>query len=212
MTINRFEFSALPFLHTRFPPNALSLQVSLPTQYNSLNQDPVGALSSTFARLQSSKPLRELRESAKAITKQMPVPVQEVTAKVDEYARGMISGSGSTLFEELGLYYIGTVDGHNLQDLVAILEEVKSTRSVGPVLIHIVTEKGRGYSYAEAAQDKYHGVSTFDVASGKHRLFLDSVQKMEIKKIRITKNRFLQVCLFIHERHIVCTWNTQESW
>ena len=67
-------------------------QVSLPTQYNSLNQDPVGALSSTFARLQSSKPLRELRESAKAITKQMPVPVQEVTAKVDEYARGMISG------------------------------------------------------------------------------------------------------------------------
>lgn len=77
-------------------------QVSLPTQYNSLNQDPVGALSSTFARLQSSKPLRELRESAKAITKQMPVPVQEVTAKVDEYARGMISGSGSTLFEELG--------------------------------------------------------------------------------------------------------------
>ena len=108
----------------------LSLQVSLPTQYNSLNQDPVGALSSTFARLQSSKPLRELRESAKAITKQMPVPVQEVTAKVDEYARGMISGSGSTLFEELGLYYIGTVDGHNLQDLIAILEEVKSTRSV----------------------------------------------------------------------------------
>merc|ERR1719163_43833 len=144
-------------------------QVSLPTQYNSLNQDPVGALSSTFARLQSSKPLRELRESAKAITKQMPVPVQEVTAKVDEYARGMISGSGSTLFEELGLYYIGTVDGHNLQDLVAILEEVKSTRSVGPVLIHIVTEKGRGYSYAEAAQDKYHGVSTFDVASGKQK-------------------------------------------
>jgi 1-deoxy-D-xylulose-5-phosphate synthase len=150
-------------------------QVSLPTQYNSLNQDPVGALSSTFARLQSSKPLRELRESAKAITKQMPVPVQEVTAKVDEYARGMISGSGSTLFEELGLYYIGTVDGHNLQDLVAILEEVKSTRSVGPVLIHIVTEKGRGYSYAEAAQDKYHGVSTFDVASGKQKKSSSSI-------------------------------------
>merc|ERR1719478_966981 len=142
-------------------------QVSLPTQYNSLNQDPVGALSSTFARLQSSKPLRELRESAKAITKQMPVPVQEVTAKVDEYARGMISGSGSTLFEELGLYYIGTVDGHNLQDLVAILEEVKSTRSVGPVLIHIVTEKGSGYLPAMTASDKMHGVSTYDVQTGK---------------------------------------------
>jgi len=150
-------------------------QVSLPTQYNSLNQDPVGALSSTFARLQSSKPLRELRESAKAITKQMPVPVQEVTAKVDEYARGMISGSGSTLFEELGLYYIGTVDGHNLEDLIAILEEVKMTKSVGPVLIHIVTEKGRGYSYAEAAQDKYHGVSKFDVASGQQKKSSDSI-------------------------------------
>lgn len=144
-------------------------QVSLPTQYNALNQDPVGALSSTFARLQSSKPLRELRESAKALTKQMPVPLQEVTSKVDEYARGMISGSGSTLFEELGLYYIGTVDGHNLQDLVAILQEVKATRSVGPVLIHIITEKGRGYSYAEGAQDKYHGVSKFDVATGKQK-------------------------------------------
>ena len=105
----------------------------------------------------------------------MPVPVQEVTAKVDEYARGMISGSGSTLFEELGLYYIGTVDGHNLQDLVAILEEVKSTRSVGPVLIHIVTEKGRGYSYAEAAQDKYHGVSSFDVESGKQKWSSSSI-------------------------------------
>ena len=100
----------------------------------------------------------------------MPVPVQEVTAKVDEYARsGAISGSGSTLFEELGLYYIGTVDGHNLEDLVAILQEVKATRSVGPVLIHIVTEKGRGYSYAEGAQDKYHGVSRFDVATGKQK-------------------------------------------
>ena len=144
-------------------------QVSLPTQYNSLNQDPVGALSSTFARLQSSKPLRELRESAKAITKQMPTPVQEVTAKVDEYARGMISGSGATLFEELGLYYIGTVDGHNLNDLVAILQEVKETKSVGPVLIHVVTEKGRGYSFAESAQDKYHGVSKFDLASGEQK-------------------------------------------
>jgi 1-deoxy-D-xylulose-5-phosphate synthase len=81
----------------------------------------------------------------------------------------MISGSGSTLFEELGLYYIGTVDGHNLQDLVAILQEVKATRSVGPVLIHIITEKGRGYSYAEGAQDKYHGVSKFDVATGKQK-------------------------------------------
>eukprot|EP00238_Polyblepharides_amylifera_P009551 CAMPEP_0196574322 /NCGR_PEP_ID=MMETSP1081-20130531/4057_1 /TAXON_ID=36882 /ORGANISM="Pyramimonas amylifera, Strain CCMP720" /LENGTH=738 /DNA_ID=CAMNT_0041892313 /DNA_START=130 /DNA_END=2346 /DNA_ORIENTATION=- len=142
-------------------------QVSLPTQFNNMNQDPVGALSSTFARLQSNKPLRELRETAKAITKQLPGPLPDVASKVDEYARGMISGSGSTLFEELGLYYIGTIDGHNLDDLITILNEVKNTESVGPVLIHLVTEKGRGYAPAEQAQDKYHGVGKFDVATGK---------------------------------------------
>jgi 1-deoxy-D-xylulose-5-phosphate synthase len=96
--------------------------VSLPTQYNGKNQDPVGALSSTLARLQASKPLRELREIAKGVTKQLPGPIQVATEKIDEYARGMISGSGSTLFEELGLYYIGPLDGHNLEDLVAVLK------------------------------------------------------------------------------------------
>ena len=141
-------------------------QVSLPTQYNNKNQDPVGALSSAFGRLQANRPLRELREQAKLITKSMPMAVQEITAKVDEYARGLISGSGATLFEELGLYYIGTVDGHNLDDLVAILQEVKNTASVGPVLIHVVTEKGRGYTPAERAQDRYHGVAKFDFATG----------------------------------------------
>ncbi|CAK8578143.1 unnamed protein product [Lathyrus sativus] len=79
----------------------------------------------------------------------------------------MISGSGSTLFEDLGLYYIGPVDGHNINDLVAILREVKSTNSTGPVLIHVVTEKGRGYPYAEKADDKYHGVAKFDPPTGK---------------------------------------------
>ena len=142
-------------------------QVSLPTQYNGLNQAPVGALSSTLARLQSSKPLRELREVAKGITKQMPSPVQTATAKIDEYARGMISGSQSTLFEELGLYYIGPLDGHNLDDIITVLEEVKRTEAVGPVLIHICTEKGRGYEAAESAQDRMHGVVKFDPATGK---------------------------------------------
>jgi 1-deoxy-D-xylulose-5-phosphate synthase len=79
----------------------------------------------------------------------------------------MISGSGSTLFEELGLYYIGPVDGHNMDDLVTILREVKNTSTTGPVLIHLVTEKGRGYPYAERAADKYHGVVKFDPATGK---------------------------------------------
>ena len=95
--------------------------------------------------------------SLQGVTKRIGGPMHELAAKVDEYARGMISGSGSTLFEELGLYYIGPVDGHNIDDLVAILKEVKSTKTTGPVLIHIVTEKGRGYPYAEKAADKYHG-------------------------------------------------------
>jgi len=91
------------------------------------------------------------------VTKQIGGQMHEIAAKVDEYARGMISGSGSTLFEELGLYYIGPVDGHRIDDLVAILNEVKSTKTTGPVLIHVVTEKGHGYPYAERAVDKYHG-------------------------------------------------------
>jgi 1-deoxy-D-xylulose-5-phosphate synthase len=141
-------------------------QVSLPTQYNGKNQDPVGALSSALARLQASRPLRELREVAKGVTKQLPEPLQEATAKIDEYARGMISGSGSTLFEELGLYYIGPVDGHNLDDLIAVLQEVKAAATVGPVLIHIITEKGRGYLPAESASDKMHGVGKYDPRTG----------------------------------------------
>ncbi|XP_028781649.1 probable 1-deoxy-D-xylulose-5-phosphate synthase, chloroplastic [Neltuma alba] len=142
-------------------------QVSLPTATLDGPTPPVGALSSALSRLQSNRPLRELREVAKGVTKQIGGPMHELAAKVDEYARGMISGSGSTLFEELGLYYIGPVDGHNIDDLVAILKEVKSTKTSGPVLIHVVTEKGRGYPYAEKADDKYHGVAKFDPATGR---------------------------------------------
>nr|WCO04866.1 1-deoxy-D-xylulose 5-phosphate synthase [Salvia miltiorrhiza] len=142
-------------------------QVSLPTANLDGPTAPVGALSSALSRLQSNRPLRELREVAKGVTKQIGGPMHELAAKVDEYARGLISGSGSTLFEELGLYYIGPGDGHNLDDLTAILREVKSTKTTGPVLIHVVTEKGRGYPYAEKAADKYHGVTKFDPATGK---------------------------------------------
>ncbi|OWM74158.1 hypothetical protein CDL15_Pgr008469 [Punica granatum] len=142
-------------------------QVSLPTATLDGPIPPVGALSSALSRLQSNRPLRELREVAKGVTKQIGGSMHKLAAKVDEYARGMISGSGSTLFEELGLYYIGPVDGHNIDDLVAILKEVKSTKTTGPVLIHVVTEKGRGYPYAEKAADKYHGVAKFDPATGK---------------------------------------------
>ncbi|XP_073025366.1 probable 1-deoxy-D-xylulose-5-phosphate synthase, chloroplastic [Primulina eburnea] len=142
-------------------------QVSLPTANLDGPIPPVGALSSALSRLQSNRPLRELREVAKGVTKQIGGPMHELASKVDEYARGLISGSGSTLFEELGLYYIGPVDGHNIDDMVAILKEVESTKTTGPVLIHVVTEKGRGYPYAEKAADKYHGVNKFDPATGK---------------------------------------------
>lgn len=91
----------------------------------------------------------------------------EVAAKVDEYARGMVNANGSTLFEELGLYYVGPVDGHNVEDLVDVLQKVKAMPTPGPVLIHVITEKGKGYAPAEAAADKMHGVVKFDPKTGK---------------------------------------------
>ncbi|KAF3621139.1 putative 1-deoxy-D-xylulose-5-phosphate synthase 2, chloroplastic [Capsicum annuum] len=142
-------------------------QVSLPTATLDGPATPVGALSSALSKLQASRKFRQLREAAKTITKQIGPQAHEVAAKVDEYARGMISASGSTLFEQLGLYYIGPVDGHNIEDLVTILEKVKSMPAPGPVLIHVITEKGKGYPPAEAAADKMHGVVQFDPKTGK---------------------------------------------
>ncbi|CAM6094359.1 unnamed protein product [Calypogeia fissa] len=141
-------------------------QVSLPTATLDGPAPPVGALSSALSRLQSSKKFRKLREAAKGVTKQIGGQTHNIASKVDEYARGMISARGSSLFEELGLYYIGPVDGHNIEDLVTILKNVKAQPAAGPVLIHIVTEKGRGYPYAERAADKYHGVVKFDPPTG----------------------------------------------
>ncbi|KAM1611729.1 hypothetical protein ACFX1Z_000488 [Malus domestica] len=142
-------------------------QVSLPTATLDGPARPVGALSSALTKLQASTQFRKLREAAKSITKKMGGQTHEVAAKVDEYARGMISASGSTLFEELGLYYIGPVDGHNVADLVTIFQRVKAMPAPGPVLIHIMTEKGKGYPPAEAAADKMHGVVKFDPKNGK---------------------------------------------
>lgn len=141
-------------------------QVSLPTATLDGPATPVGALSSTLTKLQASAKFRKLHEAAKGITKQIDGQTHQVAAKVDEYARGMISASGSTLFEELGLYYIGPVDGHSIEDLVTIFQNVKAMPAPGPVLIHIITEKGKGYPPAEAAADKMHGVVKFDVKSG----------------------------------------------
>nr|AID51428.1 1-deoxy-D-xylulose 5-phosphate synthase [Astragalus membranaceus] len=141
-------------------------QVSLPTATLDGPATPVGALSSTLSKIQASTQFRKLREAAKTFTKQIGGQTHQVAAKVDEYARGMISASGSSLFEELGLYYIGPVDGHNIEDLVSIFEKVKGMPAPGPVLIHIVTEKGKGYPPAERAADKMHGVVKFDPKTG----------------------------------------------
>ncbi|CAL5326751.1 unnamed protein product [Camellia sinensis] len=142
-------------------------QVSLPTATLDGPATPVGALSSALSKLQASPKFRKLREAAKNITKHIGPQAHEVAAKVDEYARGMLGAPGSTLFEELGLYYIGPVNGHNIEDLVTIFQKVKEMPAPGPVLIHIVTEKGKGYPPAEVAADKMHGVVKFDPKTGK---------------------------------------------
>ncbi|XP_074571462.1 putative 1-deoxy-D-xylulose-5-phosphate synthase 2, chloroplastic [Curcuma longa] len=142
-------------------------QVSLPTATLDGPATPVGALSRSLTKLQSSTKFRMLREAAKNLTKQIGGQAHQIASKVDEYARGMISASSATLFEELGLYYIGPVDGHNVDDLITIFEEVKSMPVPGPVLIHMVTEKGKGYPPAEAAADKMHGVVKFNPKTGK---------------------------------------------
>ncbi|KAM7472822.1 hypothetical protein LguiA_011005 [Lonicera macranthoides] len=142
-------------------------QVSLPTATVDGPAQPVGALSKALTRLQSSRKLRQLREVAKGVTKQLGDQTHKIAAKVDAYMKGMTGGQGVSLFEELGLYYIGPVDGHNVEDLVYILNKVKAMPASGPVLIHIITEKGKGYPPAEVAADKMHGVVKFDPQTGK---------------------------------------------
>ncbi|KAJ9689573.1 hypothetical protein PVL29_014981 [Vitis rotundifolia] len=142
-------------------------QVSLPTATVDGPAPPVGALSKALTNLQSSRKFRQLREAAKGFTKQVGGQAHEIAAKVDEYMRGMVGGSNACLFEELGLYYIGPVDGHNLEDLVHILKKVRAMPAPGPVLVHVITEKGKGYAPAEVAADKMHGVVKFDAMSGK---------------------------------------------
>ena len=124
---------------------------------------PVGAMSAYLARLLSSSSYLNLRDFAKNIVKKFPKPISSRAKKAEEYARGM--ATGGTLFEELGFYYVGPVDGHNMDHLLPVLENVRDAAG-GPILIHVVTQKGKGYSHAENAADKYHGVSTFDVGTG----------------------------------------------
>src|SRR6476646_9497211 len=124
---------------------------------------PVGGLSAYLARMVSSSEYLGLRSLAKKLAAKISHRVHDAAQKAEEFARGM--ATGGTLFEELGFYYVGPIDGHNLDHLVPVLENVRDSEQ-GPILVHVVTKKGKGYGPAEAAADKYHGVQKFDVVSG----------------------------------------------
>ena len=125
---------------------------------------PTGAMSAYLARLVSSRTFMSLRDIGKQISRRLPKFLGVAAGRAEEFARGM--AMGGTLFEELGFYYVGPIDGHNLDHLLPVLRNVRDAKE-GPILVHVVTQKGKGYAPAEAADDKYHGVARFDVVTGK---------------------------------------------
>ena len=125
---------------------------------------PVGAMSAYLSRLLSSKPYQSIRHIGKEFTKHLPEPLKIAARRAEEYARGIVTGG--TLFEELGFYYVGPIDGHNLDHLIPVLRNVRDAVDEGPILVHVVTKKGHGYPPAEKSPDKYHGVTKFDVITG----------------------------------------------
>jgi 1-deoxy-D-xylulose-5-phosphate synthase len=125
---------------------------------------PVGAMSAYLSRLLSSKSYRSFRHLAQRMAKNLPRPLEKAAQRAEEYARGFVTGG--TLFEELGFYYVGPIDGHNLDHLLPVLKNLRDSDDKGPVLVHVVTQKGHGYPPAEASADKYHGVTKFDVVTG----------------------------------------------
>jgi 1-deoxy-D-xylulose-5-phosphate synthase len=125
---------------------------------------PVGAMSAYLSRLYSGRTYRSLREAAKQLGKHLPKVLADRANRAEEYSRGFMVGGG-TLFEELGFYYVGPIDGHNLDHLLPVLKNVRDMQD-GPILVHVVTQKGKGYPPAEASADKYHAVVKFDVATG----------------------------------------------
>jgi 1-deoxy-D-xylulose-5-phosphate synthase len=124
----------------------------------------VGAMSAYLSQLLSSRPYRNLRDLAKQIAQHFPKPFETTARRAEEYARGMVTGG--TLFEELGFYYVGPVDGHNLDHLLPVLKNIRGARQDRPVLLHVVTEKGRGHPFGEQSAEKYHAVQKFDVITG----------------------------------------------
>jgi 1-deoxy-D-xylulose-5-phosphate synthase len=124
---------------------------------------PVGAMSAYLARLVSGRTYRSLREIGKHLAERLPRFFHEKAKRTEEFARGFFTGG--TLFEELGFYYVGPIDGHNLDHLLPVLRNVRDAQD-GPILVHVVTQKGKGYAPAEASADKYHGVVKFDPVTG----------------------------------------------
>ncbi|HEX2018508.1 MAG TPA: 1-deoxy-D-xylulose-5-phosphate synthase, partial [Aurantimonas sp.] len=124
---------------------------------------PTGAMSAYLARLVSGKTYRSLRDRAKHITQRLPDFMREGARRTEEYTRGFFTGG--TMFEELGFYYVGPIDGHDLDHLLPVLKNVRDAKT-GPILVHVITKKGKGYAPAESSADKYHGVSKFDVITG----------------------------------------------
>ena len=124
---------------------------------------PVGAMSAYLSRLLSNRTFMKLRDIGLHLAHKMPKGIEKKALRVDEYARGFLTGG--TLFEELGFYYVGPIDGHNLDHLLPVLKNVRDAKQ-GPILVHVVTQKGKGYAPAENSADKYHGVIKFDVITG----------------------------------------------
>ena len=127
----------------------------------------VGAMSAYLSRTISSKPYRSIRHLAREMAKKFPRSIETAALRAEEYARGMVTGG--TLFEELGFYYVGPIDGHNLDHLLPVLKNIRDSAEHGPVLIHVVTQKGHGYEPAEKSSDKFHGVGKFDVVTGEQQ-------------------------------------------
>ncbi len=127
---------------------------------------PVGALNAYLSKILSSKPYHKLRHLGEDLAHILPKELSKRALQAEEYARGIVMGGG-TLFEELGFFYVGPIDGHNLDHLLPVLKNVRDNLEIGPVLIHVVTQKGKGYAPAEKSADKYHGVNKFDVITGK---------------------------------------------
>ena len=130
---------------------------------------PVGAMSAYLSRLMSSRSFLSLRELAGRMAKLFPPGIERTARRAEEYARGILTGG--TLFEELGFYYVGPIDGHNLDNLLPVLRNVRDAsergaEAAGPILVHAITQKGKGYAPAEQSADKYHGVSKFNVITG----------------------------------------------